>query len=71
MVGTYLQEDNYWGLVEDPEGDLYRVSLNMYLGQNYGEVVEINEYEIVVSEWISDGLGGWKKRQSELALREE
>jgi type IV pilus assembly protein PilP len=71
MVGTYVQEGNYWGLVEDPEGVIHRVSLNEHIGQNYGEIMEINEDEIIVSEWISDGLGGWKKRKAELALREE
>ena len=58
-------------MVEDPEGVIHRVSLNEHIGQNYGEIMEINEDEIIVSEWISDGLGGWKKRKAELALREE
>jgi type IV pilus assembly protein PilP len=71
MVGTYMQGENYWGLIEDPEGVITRVTVNQHLGQNYGEIMEINEDEIIVSEWISDGLGGWKKRQAELALREE
>ena len=71
MVGTYMQEGSFWGIVEDPEGDIYRVSVSQHIGQNYGEIVEISDDEIIVSEWISDGLGGWKKRQAELALREE
>jgi len=71
MVGTYLQDDSYWGLIEDPEGVIHRVSLNQFLGQNYGEIVVINEDQIDVSEWISDGLGGWTKRQASIALREE
>ena len=70
MVGTYLQNDSYWGLIEDPEGVIHRVSLSEYLGQNYGEIVEINEDQIDVSEWVSDGLGGWTIREASIALRE-
>ena len=71
MVGTYRQEDNYWGLIEDPEGVIHRVSLHEYMGQNYGQIVAINEDQIDVSEWISDGLGGWTKREASIALRED
>lgn len=71
MVGTYVQEGHYWGLIEDPEGQIHRVALNQYIGQNYGEIVIINEDQIDVSEWISDGLGGWMKREASIALREQ
>jgi type IV pilus assembly protein PilP len=71
MVGTYLQESDYWGLIEDPEGVIHRVSLTEHLGQNYGEIIAINEDQIDVSEWVADGLGGWTKREASIALREE
>ena len=71
MVGTYSQEGSYWGLIEDPEGVIHRVSMGQYMGQNYGEIVMINEDQIDVSEWIPDGLGGWIKREASIALREE
>lgn len=71
MVGTYKQANSFWGIVEDPEGDIYRVSLGQYIGQNYGEILAINEDEIQVSEWLPDGLGGWRKREAAIALRDE
>ncbi len=71
MAGTYLKGNDFWGLIEGPEGDLTRVSLGQYMGQNYGEIVRIDESQIEVSEWISDGLGGWTKRKASIALREE
>jgi type IV pilus assembly protein PilP len=71
MVGTYVQEGSNWGLIEDPEGVIHRVSLDEYLGQNYGKVTVINEDQIDVSEWVSDGLGGWTIRNSSIALREQ
>ncbi|MCF6318862.1 MAG: pilus assembly protein PilP [Proteobacteria bacterium] len=71
MAGTYLKGSDFWGLIEDPEGVIHRVSLGEYMGQNHGEIVNIEESEIEVSEWLSDGLGGWTKRKASIALREE
>lgn len=71
MVGTYNQDDKSWGLIEDPETVIHRVSLAEHMGQNFGEIISISEDEIVVSEWVSDGLGGWIKRKASIALREE
>ncbi len=71
MVGTYLQEGNFWGLVQDPEGVIHRTSLGEHLGQNHGEIVAISEDQIDVSEWVSDGLDGWIKREASIALRDE
>jgi len=71
MVGTYEQNGHYWGLIEDPEGVIHRVSIGEHMGQNYGEIMVINEDQIDVSEWLSDGLGSWTKRQASIALREE
>lgn len=70
MVGTYQQEGSFWGLIEDPEGDVHRVSVKEHLGQNYGEILAIIEGQIDVSEWVSDGLGGWVVREASIALRE-
>jgi len=71
MVGTYLQENSYRGLIEDPEGVVHFVSIGEHIGQNYGEIVQINDDQVDVSEWVSDGLGGWIKREASIALREE
>jgi len=70
MVGTYEQDGNYWGLIEDPESVIHRVLVGEYMGQNFGKIVAISEDQIDVSEWVSDGLGGWNKRESSIALRE-
>lgn len=71
MAGTYEQDDSFWGLIEDPEGVIHRISLSDFIGQNYGEIINISEDQIDVSEWVSDGLGGWTKRKASIALREE
>lgn len=71
MVGTYNQNDTFWGLIQDTENVIHRVSINEHIGQNFGEIVLISEDRIDVSEWVSDGLGGWIKRKASIALREE
>lgn len=71
MVGTYYQDESYWGLIEDPEKQIVRVSVGEYIGQNFGEITSISEDRIEVSEWVADGLGGWIKREASIALREE
>ncbi|MFK8012031.1 MAG: pilus assembly protein PilP [Marinicellaceae bacterium] len=71
MVGTYYQDGTSWGLIEDPEKVIHRVSVFEHVGQNFGEIISISEDEINVSEWVADGLGGWIKREASIALREE
>ncbi|MEZ5472455.1 MAG: pilus assembly protein PilP [Marinicella sp.] len=71
MVGTYEQDDQFWGLVVDPEGTIHRVAVGHYLGHNHGEIVEINEYEIKINEWLNDGLGAWREREAAMALKED
>lgn len=71
MVGTYAQGDNFWALIVDPEGTIYRVSVGDHMGQNYGEVTAISEDEVTLLEWQRDGLGGWIQREATIALTEE
>lgn len=71
MVGTYEQDDQFWGLVVDPEGTIHRVSVGHYMGHNHGMITEISEQEIKISEWLNDGLGAWRERDAAMALKEE
>ncbi len=71
MVGTYQQENDFWGLVTDPDGTIHRVAVGHFVGHNHGEIVAIAENEIVINEWINDGLGAWRERKAAMALKEE
>ncbi len=68
MVGTFGQDENYWGLVRDPDGVVHRVSPEDYLGKNHGQIVSIRDTEIELTELITDGSGGWLQRDASLAL---
>ncbi len=71
MVGTYQQEESYWGLVVDPEGIVHRTEVGQHIGHNYGEIIAIHEDEIIIEEWVNDGLGTWTKRNASMALNDE
>ncbi|MEM1411587.1 MAG: pilus assembly protein PilP [Pseudomonadota bacterium] len=68
MVGTFGQDGNYWGLIRDPDGVVHRVSLEDFLGKNHGQIVGIEDAEIMLSELITDGSGGWLQREASIAL---
>jgi type IV pilus assembly protein PilP len=68
MVGTFEQGEDYWGLIRDPDGVIHRVSVNQYMGKNHGRVTRIEATEVVLSELITDGSGGWMEREASMAL---
>ena len=68
MVGTFGNTDTFWGLVRDPDGVVHRVTTEMYVGKNHGRITGINNAEIVLSELINDGSGGWLQREASIAL---
>ena len=70
MVGTFAKDEAYWALVRDPEGVIHRVPSGDFIGKNHGQVVEISSTDIVLSELISDGAGGWLVREASIALGE-
>ncbi len=70
MVGTFSKGEFYWALVRDPEGEVHRVPVGDYLGKNHGQVVQISDTRISMSELISDGAGGWLVREASIALGE-
>ncbi len=70
MVGTLSQKDGMWAIVKAPDGLVYRVARNNYMGQNHGRVARVSEDRIDLTEIVPDGLGGWQERQAGLALAE-
>jgi len=70
FVGTLTQENVLWGLVKGPDGTIQRVREGNYMGQNYGEITQISDTRIQLSEIIPDGFGGFKKHQNSVALSE-
>ena len=68
MVGTFEKGSNEWALIQDPDGTVHRVSIGNYIGQNHGKVSAITNDEVLLSEFIADGAGGWLVRDASIAL---
>ncbi len=68
MVGTFSKELSEWALVRDVDGTVHRVAIGNYLGKNHGKISAISPDEVELSEFISDGVGGWLVRDASMAL---
>lgn len=68
MVGTLMQGESSFGLVQTSDGLIHRVIPGNYMGQNDGRIVTIDESEIQLIEIISDGIGGYLERDAAVAL---
>ncbi len=70
MVGTLAQKDGMWAIVKAPDGLVYQVARNNYIGQNHGRITRLGEDRVELTEIVPDGLGGWQERQASLVLAE-
>jgi len=68
MVGTLEQQEMRWGLVKNRAGLLYRVRPGNYMGQNHGQINAITEGEIILTEIVPNGMGGFRERDASVAL---
>lgn len=70
MVGTLQRGKEVNALIRAPDGNLYRVKIGSYMGQNFGMVTSISETETSLKEIVEDSGGDWVERTSVLALDE-
>ncbi|KAF0814075.1 hypothetical protein IGB42_01755 [Andreprevotia sp. IGB-42] len=68
MVGTLQQGKTIQALIRAPDGNLYRVKVGSYMGQNFGMVAEISETEVKLKEIVEDSGGDWVERSTGLSL---
>ena len=68
MVGTLSNAQGAYGLIQDSEGLIHRVTIGNHIGQNFGRITSILESEIRLVEIIPDGLGGYYERPAAIGL---
>ena len=68
MVGTLRDASGSYGLVQDAEGRVHRVTIGNHMGQNYGRITSIDESAIALVEIIPDGLGDYIERPARIGL---
>ena len=71
MVGTLEKARQRWALIKTPDGNLYKVRRDNYMGQNFGKIAMISDSSITLTELIQDTTGSWSERTSNLQLLEE
>ena len=70
MVGTLNRQGSTFGLVQTQDGMVHRVIAGNYVGQNDGEILDIDGAGIQLEEIVPDGIGGFYKRQAEIGLND-
>lgn len=68
MVGILEQKQQSWALVKSQDGVIHRVQPGNYLGQNHGQINQVSEDKIDLTEIVTDGRGGYQERQASIAL---
>jgi len=58
LVAVLLAGDQSKAMVEDAKGDGYILSKGTLIGDNYGEVVEIKDNEVLIAEKEVDAISG-------------
>ncbi len=71
MVGTVKKDDTLWALIRIPDGAVQSVKSGNFLGQNYGKIVSISDAKLEMKETVSNGLGGYKERETFISLSQE
>jgi len=68
MLGTLQLEGTTWGLVSAPDGEIHRVMVGSYLGQNNGKIIAIDSSEGVleIEERYQGVSGRWELRPSQM-----
>ncbi len=71
MVGTIGMGSDIFGLVKAPDGVVYRVRPDNYLGQSDGRITDIHEDRIELVELIPNGVGGWNEQPALIPLESQ
>ena len=67
FVGTFKDGDTIWALIGQPGGFISRITLGQYMGQNYGQVVKIDQKTMEVEETVQLN-GKWGKKITKISL---
>ncbi len=71
LRGTLTIGKVRWALIGSPDNIVFRVKTGNHMGRNFGKIDSITEDTILLTEIVSDGLGGWQKRKSTLTSSSE
>ena len=70
LVGTLFRNGTMFAIIKDSNGVVHRVQVGNYMGQNFGFIHSISENQIQLTEIVTDGGSGWRKREASMVLGE-
>ena len=69
-VGVMTKNKISYALVQ-ADGSLYQVRPGNYMGQNFGVITRVSEFEIALKELVQDSVGDWVEKESALQLQSQ
>jgi type IV pilus assembly protein PilP len=70
-VGMIEKPTATYALLKTPDNNVQQVKIGNFVGQNFGQVVDIKESEIVLKEIVQDNVtGSWVEKITTIALHE-
>ncbi len=70
MVGVLEQDEVIWALILNRKNTIYRVKSGNYMGMSHGQITQVTENKVELTEIVSDPGGGYRERQASLVLRD-
>ncbi|MFK7888302.1 MAG: pilus assembly protein PilP [Gammaproteobacteria bacterium] len=70
MVGSLQNGGNTFALVQASDGLIHRVQPGNYVGENDGRITAITDSEILITEIVPDGLGGYLERPAAIKIND-
>ncbi|HAT8114190.1 TPA: pilus assembly protein PilP [Legionella pneumophila] len=67
FVGTLKKDNEIWALIRQPDGQISRVRVGDYMGQNYGRIILIKNDLIKLEETVQKS-GTWEKQSTTINL---
>ncbi|CAK0754347.1 type IV pilus assembly protein PilP [Gammaproteobacteria bacterium] len=71
MMGTVEKDGERCGLIRASDGEVRQVKVGNYMGQNHGQISQINIDQIFLTEIIPGPGGVWTKREAKIALPDQ
>lgn len=71
MVGTIGMAKDMYALIKAPDGVVYRMRPNNYVGQSDGRITGIYEDRVELVQLIPNGVGGWIEEPTLIPLENQ
>jgi len=68
LVGITESSETKVAIVEDDQGEVYRLKNRDFIGENDGQIVSINVTDITIVQLVQDENGDWKEKYVTFAM---